>query len=61
MWEKTKNNCPLKQHGENERKNISEVFDGQKDLMQRFTANHAFDLKAGEIGVQLIGKWLVAS
>lgn len=56
--ERTENNCLLKQPGENETKNISEAFAGQEDLMQMLTAGYAFELKAGKIGVYLIGNWL---
>ena len=39
-------------------KKISEVFAGQEDLMQRFIAGYAFELKTGEIGVCLICSWV---
>lgn len=55
MQEKRKNNCLLIQLGENEEKNISETFPGQEDLMKRLTAGYAIELKAGEMGVHLIG------
>lgn len=55
--ERRENNCLLKQPGE-KKKIIGEEFAGQQDLMQRLTADYAFELKTGETGIHLIDNWL---
>lgn len=59
MWEKRKKREQLSAETTwREKKIIGEEFAGQQDLMQRLTADYAFELKTEETGVRLIDNWL---
>lgn len=59
VWEKRKKREQLSAETTwREKKIIGEEFAGQQDLMQRLTADYAFELKTEETGVRLIDNWL---
>lgn len=59
VWEKRRKREQLSAETTwREKKIIGEAFAGRQDLMQRLTADYAFELKTGETGVHLIDNWL---